>query len=131
MLVGTRMANSVANPRIKAFVLLNEEEYLKENIRNPDRYFHSLKKHNILTEEQCQEIKNISDIKDRIVRLVELISSHRRGFDVFSTITRKSNVDIHIASHLSKKVSEAALLLESPAYNLGKIARYSFHDMGY
>ncbi len=107
--------------RVKAFVLLSEEEYLKENVKNPECYFVSLKKHNILTEEQCQELRTISGFKARMAKLVELVSTHPKGFDVFCTLTRKNREDNHVSSFLKRKLSENSFLMEERlSSNAGK-----------
>lgn len=94
--------------RVKAFVLLNELEYLKENISNPVRYFHALREEGVFNREQCKEIE---DSGAPIKRFVELISTDQRGYDVFIKATVALRIDGHIAPYLRKKVNEAAKLI--------------------
>ena len=105
------MATSEVNVRVKALVLRIEEDYLKENLRNPDYYSLSLKKHNILTSAQFQELKNVADVNARTVQLMEIVSAHPRGYDVLSMLIRKNRPDNHVLSYLKRKVSETSLLL--------------------
>ena len=101
------MAKTEASTAVKAFVLLREEEYLKENISNPVSYFHALRKEGVFSREQCKEIEASGA---QMNKFVELISTDQRGYDVFIKTVKKLRVDGHIASYLKRKVDEAAKL---------------------
>jgi len=109
------MTNSEVTSRVKALVLRIEEDYLKENIRNPDCYYLSLKRQNVLTGTQLQELKNVADVCARTVKLMELVSAHPRGYDVLSTMIRENRAENHVHSYLKRKVSDMSLLLTATA----------------
>jgi len=109
------MPQPISLSSMKAFILHYEEEYIKENMRNPNYYFPYLKKHGVITDKQHQEMRQIANIELRIAKLIKVVSLHFKGFDLFLRLCRLHRPDNHISSYLKRRLNETMSLSSSGA----------------
>ena len=106
---GVRLTmSSVESPtlRLKAAVLLGEQQYLERNIGDPGRYIPTFRGAKILSLEQCTSIKEQKCVEHQMQKFLELISMDKRGFTFFLRQLRHQKVHSHVATYLKKKVDE-------------------------
>ncbi len=90
---------------------------MEEHIRSPGRYFHSLTAKGVLNEDQCSTIMQQGTEEYKIRKLLELISLHERGYDVFVADLKRQRIAAHVAVHLKKRVNEIVKKKESEILN--------------
>ena len=86
----------------KSQILLDELEYLQEELGDPSRYFRDFVKQGLLTEVQCERIKQQSTNAEKVSELVKVVCYKDGAFETFCRAVRRLRVHAHVAAHLKR-----------------------------